>query len=72
MTENSDHADPQESGEDRQPGHLGNDTSKMTLLETDLAEVARKDPQEGREPVPGVQEALRKLEEIEVDLEKRD
>lgn len=69
--EAEDRADAQ-GADDKQPGHLGNDTSKMKLLDTDLAEVAKQDPQHGRDPVPGVQEALRKLNEIEVDLDKKD
>ena len=54
------------SGQGAEPGHRGNDTSEMKLLQTDLAEIAKQDPQHGRDPIPGVQEALKKLEDIDV------
>lgn len=44
-----------------EPGHLGNDLSKMTLLETDLEEIAKSD---AREPDPAVQEALADLNKL--------
>ncbi|MDO5683435.1 MAG: hypothetical protein Q4G46_11465 [Propionibacteriaceae bacterium] len=88
MTEHDDFADPdlaeehpeQADGDagadggagDNQPGHLGNDLSKMKLLETDLAEIATKDMHEDRDPIPGVQEALQKLNEMDVDIDKMD
>ncbi|MDO5534673.1 MAG: hypothetical protein Q4F65_08485 [Propionibacteriaceae bacterium] len=41
-----------------EPGHLGNDLSKMTLLETDLEQIAKADD---GEPDPAIQEALADL-----------
>lgn len=61
-----------ENTDQPQPGHLGNDTSKFKLLDTDLATIARNGPREGRDPIPGVQEALQKLDEIDVDLDADD
>lgn len=49
-----------------EPGHLGNDLSKMTLLETDLEAIAKSDD---HEPVEGVREAIADLKEINQRLE---
>ncbi len=43
-----------------EPGHLGNDLSKMTLIETDLEEIATSDR---RESDPAIQQALGELKE---------
>lgn len=48
----------------KEPGHLGNDLSRMTLLETDLEQLAR-DGGSDHEPNPDVQQALRDLEQID-------
>lgn len=66
------HEPDQAEQDGQQPGHRGNDMSRMTLLETDLAELARKDIHEDRDPIPGVQEALQKLNEMDVDIDKMD
>lgn len=59
LTENP---EPEERDPDApEPGHLGNDLSRMTLLETDLEEIARS---EQREPDPAIQEALGELKEV--------
>lgn len=48
-----------------EPGHLGNDLSKMTLLETDLEAIAAEgDP----EPNPEIQGALADLNKITDEL----
>lgn len=46
--------------EGKEPGHLGNDTSKMPLLDTDLKKIAREG-MDDRERNPEVAEALDKL-----------
>lgn len=59
LTENP---EPEERDPDApEPGHLGNDLSKMTLLETDLEKIAREDQ---RESDPEVQQALSELQEL--------
>lgn len=45
-----------------EPGHLGNDLSKMTLLETDLEQIAKSG--DDREPIEGVQEAVAEIQAI--------
>lgn len=50
--------------EGQEPGHLGNDLSRMTLLDTDLEQIA-KDGTDDREANEDVQQALRDLNEID-------
>lgn len=57
-----DAADEAPYEEGKEPGHLGNDTSGMTLLDTDLEALAREE----REPNPEVRQALDELREIPV------
>lgn len=50
--------------EGEEPGHLGNDLSRMTLLDTDLEALARGEGQE-REPNEDVRRALEDLDNID-------
>ncbi|WP_232548229.1 hypothetical protein [Propioniciclava soli] len=59
---NHDAADADPSGADApEPGHLGNDLSKMTLLDTDLEELAA---QEAPEPDESIQTAIHDLQAV--------
>lgn len=51
--------------EGKEPGHLGNDTSKMKLLETDLEAIAKGETDIPREKNPDVAQALKELQEID-------
>lgn len=48
--------------EGREPGHLGNDTSGMTLLETDLGNLTRQES----EPNDDVRQALKHLKTFDI------
>ncbi|WP_040283718.1 hypothetical protein [Tessaracoccus massiliensis] len=48
--------------EGKEPGHLGNDTSGMTLLETDLANLTRQES----EPNDDVRQALKHLKKFDI------
>lgn len=48
--------------EGKEPGHLGNDLSKMTLLETDLEDLAKHHE---TTPNEDVRKALRELRDID-------
>lgn len=61
FAERAEHTDGHHDYEQgREPGHLGNDTSDMSLLETNLEELTRQE----REPNEDVRQALEDLKDL--------